>query len=89
MESMPKVSELNGEIRKRQQRRLQQRPERDARCHLRRVRKDMSSSLQARWIQAGVLQRLLPEAQACQTAQKILITSWVQIWVRVDQINPA
>jgi hypothetical protein len=36
----------------------------------------MSSSLQARWLQARVLQRLLPEAQASQliqAAQKILI----------------
>ena len=69
MESMPKVSEFNGKIWKRQQRRLQQRPKRDARCDLRRVRKDMSSSLQARWLQAGVLQRLLPEAQARQLIQ--------------------
>jgi len=35
----------------------------------------MSSSLQARWLQARVLQRLLPEAQArqlIQATQKIL-----------------
>jgi hypothetical protein len=37
----------------------------------------MSSSLQARWLQAGVLQRLLPEAQASQTTQKILIVQLV------------
>jgi hypothetical protein len=49
----------------------------------------MSSSLQARWLQAGVLQRLLPEAQASQliqATQKILNRSFPYPIVRIRYI---
>jgi len=49
----------------------------------------MSSSLQARWLQARVLQRLLPEAQASrfiQATQKILNRSFPYPIVRIRYI---